>query len=300
MVKKYWELFSGAIVGLALSFMAHFDGEKVQMIYYVIILMLVCMGMFSLIRQAVDKGKKKREKREHNLLDGVVDAQIAVRACRLAQEPMKEGERVGKLFINILEVNKKIMKKLKELFGKYKGYLLTLLLGVLTAVENFGGYINSLCGGKLTFKGVEVLPLVTLLATVIVGILSNGYTKEQMQKIKALFSKSDTDELIQAEIKKSIKDNSAKHSQFTKILATKETELENLQSEFESLNNTFQAKKGMYNMTPQLASEEDVQLAYNALKECETKINNKSAEIEDVKRTIANLATTINALKSQL
>jgi hypothetical protein len=195
---------------------------------------------------------------------------------------------------------KHIMKKLKEIFDKYKGYLLTVLLGVLTAVEQYGGYINQLFGGVLVVNGVEILPIVTLFCTVVVGILSNGYTKEQVEKIKALFSKSSTDELVKAEIKKSLKDNTAKHSQFTKIHASKETELENLKSELESLNNTHNAKKEMYHMIPQLASAEDVQLAANAVYECQQRIVNKESEIMEVKTTVENLKTTINALKSQL
>jgi chromosome segregation ATPase len=171
---------------------------------------------------------------------------------------------------------------------------------VLTLVEDYGGYINQLCGGKLVLGGYEIIPIVTLVASVIVGIISNGFTKEQNEKIKALFSKSSTDELIQAEIKKTIKERSATLSQYNKILSTKEAELENLQSELETRENSYNAKKGMYTMTPQLATEEDVKLALNAVHETTEKIENKKVEIEECKETISNLTTTINALKSQL
>lgn len=301
MVKKHWDLVCGFIVGLALSFTDHFGGEKVRLYSSVIILILACMGLFRFIRQAIDKEMKKRkDKRESNLLDVIVDNQLAVKAIGFAQDPTKEVEQVGKLFMKLWEVNKKIMKKIKELFSKYKGYMLTIALGVLTLVEQYGGYINEMMGGKLVIKGVEVIPLITLIASIVVGILSNGYTKDQMTKIKALFSKSSTSELVTAEIRKSIKENTAKYAQLHKTLATKETELENLQSEYESLGNTYNAKKEMYNMTPQLATDEDVQLAFNAWTECEAKINSKAAEITEIDVTMDNLSTTISALKSQL
>ena len=192
------------------------------------------------------------------------------------------------------------MKKFNEFFDKYKGYLLTIALGLLTQIESCGGYINQMFGGVLMVKGIAVVPFITLILTVVVGLLSNGFTKEQWEKIKALFSKSSTDEMVQAEIKKSLKENTEKHKQHSKILATKEAEYANLQSELESITNTYNAKKEMYVMIPQLAKEEDVQLASNAIIECKAKITAKEAEIEDTKATIANLATTIGALKSQL
>ena len=301
LVKKYWDLLVGLVVGLVLSITAHSNCEKVRLIYSIVILLLVCMGLFRFIRQAVEKGKKgKDESRGHTIVDSLLDNQIAVRAIGLAQEPTKEGEKLLKQSLKIMEVTKSIMKKLKELFDKYKGYLLTVVLGLLTALETYGGYINQLCGGVLTIKGVEVVPFVTLVLTVIVGILSNGFTKEQVEKIKALFSKSSATELVEEEIKKSLKANTEKRKQFAKILTTKETELANLKSEMESLTNTYNAKKEMYAMIPQLATEEDVMLAKNAVSECDVKINNKVAEIEETNTTIANLTASIEALKSKL
>ena len=301
LVKKYWDLGSGLIVGVALSFITHSDIEKVRLVSSIVILLLACMGLFRFVRQAFEQGKKKKEEsRKHSLLDDMVDSNIAVKVINLAQEPTKAGEKYGRLFISLWEVTKGIMKKFKEFFDKYKGYALTIVLGLLTAIELYGGYINELCGGVLMVKGVAVLPFATLVLTMVVGILSNGFTKEQLEKIHALFSRSTTEELVLTEIKKSLKENTEKHKQYNKILATKEAELANLHSEMESHTNTYNAKKEMYVMTPQLATEEDVRLALNAVSECAAKISAKEAEIEETKNTLTNLAKTIGALKSQL
>ena len=80
------------------------------------------------------------------------------------------------------------MGKLKTFFSKYKGYISTVLLGLLTIIEQYGGYINTLFGGGFVIGGIEIIPVVTFAITIIVGILSNGFSKEQMEKIKALIA----------------------------------------------------------------------------------------------------------------
>lgn len=192
------------------------------------------------------------------------------------------------------------MEKIKTFFSKFKGYLLTIALAVLTVVEMCGGAINALFGGVFTIKGVEVLPVVTLVCAVIVGLISNGYTAEQREKIKALFSKSTTNELVKEEIKKTIKQKTTQLAQFNKLLTTQNHELANFESELETLNNTLQAKREMFAMVPQLATEADVQLAANEVVSCQARIEEKKAEIAKTSATVEELTTTINALKSQL
>jgi hypothetical protein len=299
LVKKYWDLFIGFIVGLALSIMSRSDNEIVRWVYSDILIVLASVGLFRFIRQAIDQERKKKQ-RERTMIDGVVDSLAVIKVINFAQEPTKEGNKIKKLFITLWGGKNYIMKKLKELFDKYKGYLLTVVLGVLTAVEQYGGFINQLFGGVLVFNGVAVLPVITLALTIVVGLLSNGYSKEQVEKIKALSSKSTTNELVAAEIKKQLKDNTTKHTQFVKIVSTKESELADLNSELEGHKNRYFAKKEMYGMTPQLATAEDVNIAANAVKECESKISNKEAELADARINVSNLEATINALKSKL
>lgn len=299
-IKKYWDIFSGVGSGLLIAYISKFELESIQLCYSVIILILVSIGIFRIVRQSIEKQRKKAKERKHNIIDTVVDSQKPIKAISLAQQPTKEGEKVGEIILKLWEVTKKNMNKIKEFFSKFKGYMLTIALTILTVIEMCGGYINALLGDALTVGDLELLPLITLVCAVIVGILSNGYTKEQKEKIKALFSKSTTNELVKEEIKKTIKEKSAQLTQFNKIKTTKEHELANLESEAETLNNTLEAKNEMYSMTPQLATSEDVQLAKNAVVDCQSKINAKKAEITETQKTIDGLTTAINALKSQL
>lgn len=296
-IKKYWDIIGGVIAGLGIALAVGFKLEMVQLCYSVLILVLVCIGVLRFIKQATEKDE---DKREHSIIDDVVDGQTSNKALRLAQSPTKEGEQIGKKILLVLGGTKQMREKVKTFFSKFKGYMLTAALGILTVVEMTGGYINAAFGGMLVIDGVAVVPCVTLLCSVVVGSVSNGYTTEQREKIKALFSKSNTNELVLAEIKKTIKEKTTQLAQFNKVLTTQEHEVGNYQSELETLNNALQAKREMFNMVPQLATNEDVQLAKNAVAECQNKIANKKAEIEKTKETIDNLTTTINALKNQL
>ena len=301
LIKKYWDIIGGFSTSLILSLMVNFKLEKIQLIYSVVILMLVSVGLFKILRQAIEKNKdKKPKKRKENLIDALVDSQKSIKAVSLATEPMREGEQLGNLIIDIGRGAKRNMKKIKVLFDKFKGYILTAALGVLTVMEMCGGFINQLCGGDISINGVEVLPLITLGAAVTVGCISNGFTKDQREKIKALFAKSNTNELVIAEIKKQLKENDIKLVQYNKLLKTKEAELENLNSEIENAKNTLEAKQQMANMVPQLATAEDVRLATEIVNDIKVKIDTKSVEINETKETINKLTTTINALKSQL
>ena len=301
LLKKYWDILGGTITGVLLAVVARFELTTVQLYYSIIILILVSIGVFKIIKQAIENQLKKKPKdRKHNIVDDMVEAQRPVKAIRLATQPLNEGEKLGKLILITMRGAKRAMKKIRELFDKFKGYLLTIALGVLTVIEMCGGYINDLMGEALTINEIEILPIITLGCTVIVGLVSNGFTKEQRDKIKALFQKSTTNELVLAEIKKSIKENDAKLKEFNKILIAKETELATLEAQLEGAKNTHEAKQEMFKMVPQLATAEDVQLAANEVVGIEAKIVEKKAEIESTQKSITNLTTTINALKNQL
>lgn len=300
-IKKYWDILGGTLTGVLLAFVAKFELTRVQLYYSIIILILVSIGVFKIIKQAIENQlKKKPRDRKHNVIDDMVDAQKPVKAISLATQPLREGEKLGKLLLITMRGIKRAMKKLKELFDKFKGYILTIALGVLTVIEMCGGFINDLMGDALTINNVEILPIITLGCTIIVGLVSNGYTKDQRDKIKTLFQKSTTNELVLAEIKKSIKENDAKLKEFNKILIAKETELATLDAQLEGAKNTHEAKNEMFKMVPQLATAEDVQLASNEVVTIEAKIVEKKQEIENTQKSISNLTTTINALKNQL
>lgn len=297
-IRRYWDILGGILAGAAITAVAQFQLDVVQLCYSIIILMIVCIGIFRIIKQEVDK--RRHNERGRTVVDAIVDGQKPIKALNIAQEPTREGEKLGKKIIEIWGVVKPAMEKIKEFFSKFKGYILTTALAILTVVEMCGGFINTACGGALTINGIEVLPVVTLACTAVVGIISNGYTAEQREKIKALFSKSNTNELVKAEIKKTIKEKSGQLTEYNKALATKQHELSNLESELEALRAKQQAKSEMAAMQPPLATAEDVRLANSEVVAGEAKVEDKKGEIASTKASIDELTRTIGALRSQL
>lgn len=291
-----WDIFGGIIFGLLFAIASNFNLEKIQVAYSIIILVLVSMGCFRIIKQSIEKNKKNKPRK----IDNLIDTQKPIKAISLAADPTKEGKRLGEALIALYKGGKRAMKKIKEILDKFKGYLLTIALGVLTIAEMCGGFINELCGEALTINGIKLVPIIILTAAIVVGCISNGFTKEQREKIKALFSKSSTNELVQAEIKKTLKEDEAKLKEFNKILVTQENALANLETELANAKNTHSAKVEMFKMTPQLATEHDVQLAANEVVNCEAKISEKKQEIAKTNASIEHLTKTINALKNQL
>lgn len=305
LIRRYWDIIGGLLTGIAITFISNFEITIIQVCYSIIILVLVSIGVFRIIKQSIEKARaedkhKKPRKRKQTIIDNMVDTQTPVKAVNLAANPTREGEKLGTLIIDTTREAKRVMNKLKKFFDKFKGYMLTIALSILAVMEMCGGFINDMACGTFTIKGVEVLPIITLGAAVVVGCISNGFTKEQRDKIKALFAKSSTNELVLAEIKKTIKDDEAKLKTFNKDLTFKESELETLEAQLVNAKNTHEAKRAMYNMVPQLATDEDVQLAANEVVNLEARIVEKKQEIEKVQNTIAKLTTEINALKTQL
>ena len=296
-IKEYWDIIGGVLAGLGIAALAKFELLTLQVCYSVIILIIVCIGFLRLIRQST---QKKQKDRRHTAIDAVVDGQKPIKAIGLAQSPVEEGEKIGKKILSLWEGLEPMRDKFKRFFSRFKGYTLAAALAVLTGVEMCGGVINSAFGGVLTIGGVAVLPLATLVCAVLVGAISNGFTKEQLGEIKALFSKSDTNELVHAEIKKQLSEKTTLQAQLNKELKAHRHELADLESELEALNRTMQAKREMFAMVPQLATAEDVQQATAAVAECEAKIAAKEIEISETEATVDTLTTTISALRSQL
>ena len=235
MIKKYWDIICGTIMGVIMIILSHWEAYNIQLCYSIVLLILSNIAVFRLIKQSIEK---KAKKREYNIIDSMVDNLKPIKAIKIAQNP-KYGEVFIKLILGGLN---KTMKKIKEFFDKYKGYMLTIALGALTLVESYGGFINELAGGILVVKGVAVIPVVTLALTVVVGLLSNGFTKEQMEKIKELLATLKpvaTNKLVVTDIKKTIKEDKFKLKELNKVKSSCKAELDNLEDELEVRKNTL-------------------------------------------------------------
>ena len=116
--KKYWDIFGGLVISVVMVTLERFQLYKIQLCYSIIILSLVSIGFFRIIKQSVDKS---REKKRSTVIDKMIDGQKSVKAVRLAQNPTRDGEVLGKEAIKLWEGLKKMIKKLKVWFDKFKG-----------------------------------------------------------------------------------------------------------------------------------------------------------------------------------
>ena len=59
LIKRYWDILGGTITGLFLSIIAKWKLDSIQLIYTEIILILVCIGLFKVLKNGIDNLKKR-------------------------------------------------------------------------------------------------------------------------------------------------------------------------------------------------------------------------------------------------
>lgn len=293
LLKKYWDIIGGSVIGISLAIAVNFKVEEMQLIYSIVILILTLIGLLRILKQ---------NKRRHNFIDDLVDVQKPIKAFNVAQDPTKQGEELGEIIIKTIKRSKNSMEKIKEFFSRFKGYLLTFLLGLLTIIEMCGGYINEMLGGVLTVNGIDLLPVITLVASLIVGILSNGFTKEQWCNIKKLVaaSKSPTNDLVKKEINSQVKQLQDLNKEYEKEIAALEKEKAIVEKEVLKAKNTYEAKAQLNKEFPQITTSSDVEVAREALNKVELDLTTANSKIEELQKKIDVNKLTISTLKSRL
>ena len=301
MLKKYWDIFGGFIISALIVFISNFQLESIQLVSSIIILILLMVGVFRVLKQSLDKYLSKKEDiREQTVLDNIIDLQKCMRAVHMSEAPLEDGEKLGKLILYLIGVIKIMFNKIKEFFDKFKGFILAIALGVLTIVEMAGGYLDTLIGGVLTVNGIELLPIITLVAALVVAALSNGFSTEQLKQIKQLFAKPVTNKTVVEEIKKTIKATDAVRAENKKKLSVAKSELVTLEKDLAKAKNTFEAKKQLAAMVPPVATAEEVNIVNREMIDLQNKVNAKAAEIANLEKLVENANTAVAALKTKL
>ena len=293
LLKKYWDIIGSSVIGISLAIAVNFKVEEMQLIYSIVILILTLIGLLRILKQ---------NKRRHNFIDDLVDVQKPIKAFNVAQDPTKQGEELGEIIIKTIKGSKKGMEKIKEFLDKFKGYLLTFLLGLLTIIEMCGGYINEMLGGVLTVNGIDLLPVITLVASLIVGVLSNGFTKEQWRNIKKLVaaSKSPTNDLVKKEINSQVKQLQDLNKEYEKEIASLEKEKAMAEKNALKARNNYEAKAQLNKEFPQITTSSVVEAAREVLNKFELDLTTANSKIEELKNKIDVNKLTINTLKSRL
>lgn len=179
-IKKYLDVILGILFALIMSFATGFNSERISSISSLIVFILVSIGLFKVIRD------RKNVLPSRGIVDKIVDSQKPVKAGILAEHPTKIGEELGKGLINMVKGVKIMWSTIKKFFDKYKGYILTILLGVLGLLAENLDFIYKIFDGKLIVNGYNVISIALTILAIIVGLMSNSLTSSDNKLIKKI------------------------------------------------------------------------------------------------------------------
>lgn len=306
LIKKYIDIFGGFIGALFISILARFKLYTIQLISSIIILILVCIGVCKLIknsietRQSDENNKKRKKKRKKIVVDKMVDSRQEMKAINIAQNPLQQGEELYNAMKKSRKEIKKIMNKLKKFFDRFKGYMLTILLFILTILSEYGGFIDNMFNGKLVVNDVNIISCVMLICTIIVGLLSNTYTKEQRKKIKEIFTKKPSNEIVNEELKNQLKIKESSRKSLEKQIENNNSTLDSYEKDLEQAQNVYNAKIEMQNMIPMLATDDDVRESLSKVNEIKDKIEKTKSIISGLEKDLNDVNNFITMLKNRL
>lgn len=303
LIKKYFDIFSGVILGVVLSIIAKFELHKIQLIYSIIILILVCIGVCSVVRKTAqnkDTKNKRKKKRNKIFIDKLVDSRKEVKAVNIAQNPLQDGQELYETLKKSRKDLRKIMKKVKKFFDKFKGWLTSIVLALISIIAEFGGFIEDIFNGKLIVKGVNIVSLIALILSLLIALLSDTHTTEQIKKIKEMFTKKPSNEIVNEQLKARLKEEETKRKGIEKQIDNSNANIDSYTKDLEQAKNVYNARIEMLNMTPPFATEVEVQEALAKVNDIENKIANEKNTIVDLDKQLLDTNTIITMLKARL
>lgn len=174
-IKKYWDILGGTISGIILSIVVHWELEKIQLIYSVIILILVLIGLFKVILLKHNEDNHLKNQQTHTMLDKLVESQKPMKAIRFSQHPTNDGEELGNLIIETTKGSKKMLKWIK----KNKGAIVSCLVALLGLLEIIFNWLGTYLPFELGFNVVGVLMTVIGL---VISVLTTGFGSVQFKE----------------------------------------------------------------------------------------------------------------------
>lgn len=300
LIKRYWDILGGTITGLFLSIIAQWKLDSIQLIYTEIILILVCIGLFKVLKNGIDNFTKGRKK---IVVDKLVENQKPMKAITLANEPTKTGEELGEVLIDTMKGGKKLMKKIKDVFVWIRKYW-QQLLGIVSAIGEYALYVYALVCDKLNFI-LQYLPqnnawqicgkvgigIIVLLVVALqirnmckwVGVGSvekaNEYLASKKEEVKSKLSAS-----AKENVKKVVKDYQSQLKKVEKTISSLETQIKETDSSISSTKELLQLGLGDNAKYNELISNRDK--LYNDLQYNKSIENNITNIIEKYKKVL--------------
>lgn len=298
LIKRYWDILGGIFSALGICVAVEFEIIYIQLAYSIIILLLVCIGLLRFIKESVEK---RRNKRDHNIIDSVIDSQKSIKAIEIINNPGKPGEELGETFILTYREVHRGMEKFKELWSKYKGYLLTLLTTLLAFIEGHYGFINELVGGYLVIGEVEVLPIAFIVISLVVALLSNNFDADEwkvaLETIKALRQNKKDNKALNDEVKRIIKENETTLKSVYKTLTTAEKVVVEDEKALADAQKSLDVKTQLY--VSKVIPVEEYDKARKTLESANAQLHKDMVEVERLNKEVGKLETKIEELKSK-
>lgn len=296
--KRYWDIIGGIFSALGICVLVDFQLEPIQLAYSIIILSIVCIGFLRFIKESLEKRKNKRK---HNIIDDIVDAQKPIKAINIAQHPEKPGKELGKTFILTYKEVLKGMEKLKKGWQRYKGYALSILTAILSIIESHYGLINGAFGGVLVIHGVEILPLAFLILTLVVALLSNNFDSEEWQlilkTIKEFRENKHDKKALNDEVKKILKEYNSNLKTCKKDVILFEKELKQAETELAEVQKSLEVKEKLYQSG--VINVADYQVAKQKLDESNKRVHKVRTELQLAENTIKQIEAKQEKIKNQ-
>lgn len=299
LIKRYWDIFGGAFCGLGLSYMVHWELNNIQLIYSIIILILVCIGLFKVLKTSVDKQLQRKQM----VLDKLIDNQKPMRAISIANNPTKTGEDLAEVLIDTMKGGKKLMEKIKNLFA-WIGHYWQQLLGLFSALITYGIYIYALLEEKFSFI-LNVLPqtaqfqlwgkigLIVIATIILILTLRNefkwvglgsietakNYIEQKTEQINSQLSGD-----AKANVKKAVKQFESEYKKVVKEISNYESQIKSIESQIKSVSELLKIGLGDQAQYNQLNL--DKQKLVSNLSEAKVKENELQANILKYKQVL--------------
>lgn len=293
LIKKYWDLFSGTILGLMLSAFVSFKIEKIQLIYSVIILVLLCIGLFKVVKNSVTKSMKRKK----IMIDRIVENQKPMKAIIMAQNPTKQGEELAEVLIDTMKGGKIIMKKIKDVFiwiGKYYQQLIGLigalgyavLVTIMLIYDKFGFILNRLpqtfawqLGSKIAIGALSTIAVIFSVRNQVkwVGLGSLDTARKYLEELANSNSKK-LSPTAKSSLKKALKTCKKTLADYKKDLETKQHNKTKLETQISDLKELIKLGVGSNEELQDVSNSLATQKVYIA--DLETKINDLQSQID--------------------
>ena len=271
-LRKYWDVFSGTIIGIVYSIIVNWNLYKIQIAYSVIILILVLVGFFRYFF---------RSKKKSDLIDKTLNTQRFTKAIHIAENPCQEGEELGKLVIETINGGKKMTKWI----NKNKGAIIGALFVILSVLEGIFNFLYQYLPFQLGFNIVSIAFTVT---GALIAVFTSGFGsvkfKELIAQVKDQLNGDKTD-LTDIE--------SIKYLERQITIYEKSTQL--AEGEIEKLNKEYASAISDYNTCQRLGLALDQETLeqyneyYQKYQELQKKLNEKSSALNKYKQKLEQL-----------